>query len=319
MHPATPGGADESFDVRVDSKPSQKGASVEPAIPLADRLSFQDIIELLPEHVSKPHPDRVVRDWFNLTMQVSPADSAGRVETKSLFAQWSLAAAPRRAVIEQHFGRYGHAQRGTITEPDFGRLAEEMKFGRIATRLFEELPKLANSRTVRYSTLMINIAAHGASNEMKLFLTATACRSPPEPFELGVRRLRRRVWRPGPLCPAVPSEAAVRRKQLVVAAHGVDKLTLGVPVRELAAHHEDQAWRRYCHNTARENRLAKQSVEELDTLVRRQQRSEPLIVIPRSASGPAHDSWPLHPPSQTPAPSERAHASLLCTHRRTHN
>jgi len=40
MHPATPGGADESFDVRVDSKPSPKGASVEPAIPLADRLSL---------------------------------------------------------------------------------------------------------------------------------------------------------------------------------------------------------------------------------------------------------------------------------------
>ena len=48
MHPATPGGADESFDVRVDSKPSQKGASVEPAIPLTDRLSLAELSLLTP-------------------------------------------------------------------------------------------------------------------------------------------------------------------------------------------------------------------------------------------------------------------------------
>lgn len=48
MHPAAPGGADESFDVRVDSKPSQKGASVEPAIPLADRLSLAELSLLTP-------------------------------------------------------------------------------------------------------------------------------------------------------------------------------------------------------------------------------------------------------------------------------
>lgn len=47
MHPAAPGGADESFDVRVDSKPSQKGASVEPAIPLTDRLSLAALDSLL--------------------------------------------------------------------------------------------------------------------------------------------------------------------------------------------------------------------------------------------------------------------------------
>ena len=48
IHPAAPGGADESFDVRVDSKPSQKGASVEPAIPLADRLSLAELSLLTP-------------------------------------------------------------------------------------------------------------------------------------------------------------------------------------------------------------------------------------------------------------------------------
>ncbi len=250
------------------------------------RLSFQDLMDLLPEHTAKPHPDRVARDWFNLAVQVAGVDGDGRVDCNALFQQWSMAVASRRTIIEELFAKYGtRGKRGTLTEADFGVLAQDLGFGSNAVSLFEELPKVENTRIVRYPTLMINIAARGASNEMKLFLTAMACRNPPKAAEhqnqSGAMPIRRRVWRPGPPRLVPPSEATVHRRQLLTARQATDHPSSGEREFVLAQRREDELWDRCGYQKVLEERRVRRAERELDVLVRKSQafvqRNPPLL------------------------------------------
>ena len=41
-------------------------------------MTFLDLCALLPDHVSKPHPDRLLRDWFRLASPIG-VDEESRV------------------------------------------------------------------------------------------------------------------------------------------------------------------------------------------------------------------------------------------------
>ena len=267
-----------------ESSVAAAAAMPPPPFELPQSLGFNELMALLPEHVGKPHPDRLVREWFNLSLQASGPDAISRVDRDVLFSSWSVVAAPRKAVIEQSFARYDHSKRGTVTEEDFAKLAEEMGFGASAARLFEELPKLQN-RTVRYSTLMITIAARGASDEMKLLLTAIASRNPSKALEQPtLRTIKRRVWRPGPPKPAIPTEAAIERRKLIAASHATDNPSRGQRVETLTALREAEVMKRMYQAQQKQERTADKQVYELDVLVR--------TCTPRLARNLAHAALP---------------------------
>lgn len=257
------------MEPRLGRKPGgTKGVPPMP-LPIGKRLSFFELLALLPEHVSKPAPDRVVRDWFNLTVQAAGVDSAGCVPVDALLSQWSIAAAPRKAIIEDHFAQHDRGKRGTITSDAFDRLADEMGFGEVAATLFDELPKLED-RSCRYSTLMIHIAARGASSEMKLFLTAMACRTPPKPVENGssTKPIKRRVWRSGPRRLQPPTDSAISRRQLLTASHATDHPMRGRRAQAVADRWHEERWQRHQTMTARAALLADRTDGDLDVLVR---------------------------------------------------
>lgn len=141
-------------------------------------LAFEEFIKLLPEHSTANHSEETLRRWFAM----ADSDGDGRLSMEEFFV-WSLHAAARKtgAAVSATFKKYDLDHSGTLDELEFICAVEELGFGELGRKLFDET-KGAN-RSVEYTKLLtaasVDASRKHRSQDMRAFLTALVLDSDP--------------------------------------------------------------------------------------------------------------------------------------------